>query len=50
MQSTTHATPFEMPAVLRELFDPAPELVALREEQPICPLRYPDGDVGWLRR
>jgi cytochrome P450 len=29
-------------------FDPAPELAALREERPLCRLRFPDGHVGWL--
>ncbi|MCS7479462.1 cytochrome P450 [Umezawaea endophytica] len=29
-------------------FDPPAELAALRDEQPLRPLLYPDGHVGWL--
>ncbi|WP_438489328.1 cytochrome P450 [Streptomyces sp. S186] len=29
-------------------FDPPAELAALREEQPLRRMRYPDGHVGWL--
>ncbi|CAM5561517.1 cytochrome P450 [Streptomyces abikoensis] len=29
-------------------FDPPAGLAALREEQPLVPMRYPDGHVGWL--
>ena len=29
-------------------FDPAQELAVLREEKPLCRLRYPDGHIGWL--
>jgi len=29
-------------------FDPAPELAVLREQRPLCRLRYPDGHIGWL--
>ncbi|MGK5546627.1 cytochrome P450 [Streptomyces sp. URMC 127] len=29
-------------------FDPPAGLGALREEQPLVPMRYPDGHVGWL--
>jgi cytochrome P450 len=40
--------PIELPTVRIHLFDPAPELALLREERPICRLRYPDGHLGWL--
>jgi cytochrome P450 len=30
------------------VFDPPPELAALREKHPVTPLAYPDGHVGWL--
>ncbi|BCK70135.1 cytochrome P450 [Streptomyces libani subsp. rufus] len=29
-------------------FDPPAELAELREQQPLRPMRYPDGHVGWL--
>ncbi|EDY52170.1 cytochrome P450 hydroxylase [Streptomyces clavuligerus] len=29
-------------------FGPSPGLTALRDEQPLRPMRYPDGHVGWL--
>jgi len=40
--------PIDLPTVRIDPFDPAPELAALREERPICRLRYPDGHLGWL--
>ena len=40
--------PVELPTGMDGLFDPHPELGALRERRPLCPLRYPDGHVGWL--
>ncbi len=30
-------------------FDPPVELAGLRAEQPLRPLRYPDGHLGWDR-
>lgn len=38
----------ELPTRRVEPFDPAPELAEIREEGPACPLRYPDGHLGWL--
>lgn len=32
----------------RTLFDPPPELAEYRHAEPVRPLRYPDGEVGWL--
>jgi len=40
--------PVAFPMKRTQLFDPPPELGSLRAEQPLCPLRYPDGEVGWL--
>src|SRR5919202_2484806 len=37
-----------LPTVRSDLFQPPVELRALREREPLCPLRYPDGHVGWL--
>lgn len=34
--------------VHRTLFDPPPELGEYRRSEPIRPLRYPDGETGWL--
>jgi cytochrome P450 len=45
---TSEGVPMTLPAAPMELFDPAPELAALREQGPLCPLGYPDGHVGWL--
>jgi cytochrome P450 len=30
------------------LLDPPDQLAQLREDTPLCPLRYPDGQIGWL--
>lgn len=38
----------ELPTVRNHPLDPAPELGALREQRPLCRLRYPDGHIGWL--
>jgi cytochrome P450 len=38
----------EYPTERTSRFDPAPELSTLREQRPMCPLRFPDGHVGWL--
>ncbi|TKK87223.1 cytochrome P450 [Herbidospora galbida] len=42
--------PIELPTKRApgSLFDPPPELGALRERCPVAPLAYPDGHVGWL--
>src|ERR1700735_1546311 len=41
-------SPIELPTARTHLFDPAPELAVLREERPLCRLRYPGDHVGWL--
>lgn len=40
--------PVELPTERATALDPPPELTELREQQPMCPLRFPDGHVGWL--
>lgn len=40
--------PFEFPTRRTQPFDPPAELGQLRDERPLCPLRYSDGAVGWL--
>ncbi|MFV2103599.1 cytochrome P450 [Micromonospora sp. LOL_024] len=40
--------PVALPTTRRCPFDPPPRLGELRAEQPIRPLAYPDGAVGWL--
>lgn len=42
------STPVALPTARTHPFDPAPELAALREQSPLCRMRYPDGHVGWL--
>ncbi|MFB9391866.1 cytochrome P450 [Streptomyces coeruleoprunus] len=37
-----------LPTVREGPFDPPPGLSWLRDEDPVRPLRYPDGHVGWL--
>ncbi|MCC9306043.1 cytochrome P450 [Kitasatospora sp. RB6PN24] len=37
-----------LPTVRQNVFDPPPELTALRAEAPVRRLRYPDGHLGWL--
>src|ERR1022692_2774195 len=37
-----------MPIVRAAILDPPPELAGLREDEPIAPLLYPDGHIGWL--
>jgi cytochrome P450 len=37
-----------LPTVRAHPFDPPAELGSLRSARPLCPLRYPDGRVGWL--
>jgi cytochrome P450 len=46
--TTAEFAPVELPTTRTHLFDPAPELSTLREQRPLCRLRYPDGHVGWL--
>src|SRR5262249_22946195 len=46
--SVADPAPVELPTARTQLFDPPPELASLRAERPLCPLRYPDGEVGWL--
>jgi cytochrome P450 len=38
----------ELPTARTHPFDPPAELASLRTARPLCPLRYPDGRVGWL--
>jgi cytochrome P450 len=40
--------PISFPIARSNVFDPTDELRPLREEQPLCPLRFTNGDVGWL--
>jgi cytochrome P450 len=42
------AEPIELPTLRTCPFDPPPELAELREQEPIRPLRFSDGHVGWL--
>ncbi len=37
-----------LPTARTHRFDPPAELGSLRTARPLCPLRYPDGRVGWL--
>jgi cytochrome P450 len=48
LEPVAEQSPVELPTARTHLFDPAPELASLRERQPACRLRYPDGHVGWL--
>ncbi|HLS15646.1 MAG TPA: cytochrome P450 [Beutenbergiaceae bacterium] len=45
--SATGVAPVPFPTE-RTLFDPPPELGEYRRTEPIRPLQYPDGEVGWL--
>ena len=47
-ESITEEAPIELPKVRTHPFDPPTELGSLREQRPLCRLRYPDGEVGWL--
>jgi len=38
----------EYPSLLKELFDPPAEFLALAGEAPMCRLRYADGRLGWI--
>ncbi|HZN19878.1 MAG TPA: cytochrome P450 [Micromonosporaceae bacterium] len=42
------STPIKLPTARSTIFDPPDELGRLREEQPVTPLAYVDGHVGWL--
>lgn len=44
----TDPGPILFPTERSRPFDPPPELGALRQEQPLVPLSYPDGTAGWL--
>ena len=46
--STRITKPVSFPISRTGLFDPDPDLGELRAQHPLCPLRYPDGHVGWL--
>lgn len=40
--------PVDLPTRRERIFDPPPRLTELQGEQPVCPLRLPDGTQGWL--
>lgn len=40
--------PVDLPLTRTRIFDPPPELAALRETRPVCPVRFPDRTQGWL--
>jgi cytochrome P450 len=40
--------PVRLPTVRSNPFDPPPQLREYREQEPVRPLVYPDGHVGWL--
>jgi cytochrome P450 len=42
------STPLDMPTERDQPLDPPPEIGRLRRSSPLCRLRYPDGEVGWL--
>jgi cytochrome P450 len=44
----TGGCPMSLPTTRTTPFDPPAALAALRAEEPVSPLRYPDGHVGWL--
>jgi cytochrome P450 len=46
--STVGGCPVDMPTVRDQPLDPPPEIGRLRLSHPLCRLRYPDGEVGWL--
>jgi cytochrome P450 len=45
---TERGVPIELPTRRSGHFDPPAELATLREQQPVCPLRFADGHVGWI--
>jgi cytochrome P450 len=45
---TYETPPVEFPTKRVRVFEPAPDLKVLREQQPLCRMRYPDGHIGWL--
>lgn len=47
-QSDVETAALRLPTIRIDPFDPPPELSTLRNEQPMCPLLYPDGHIGWL--
>ncbi|MEU7892644.1 cytochrome P450 [Nonomuraea sp. NPDC049152] len=48
MSEPTTAAPMPTARVAGCPFDPPEDLARLREEQPVTPMAYPDGHVGWL--
>jgi len=48
MTTLTDSSPIELPTARHALFAAPFGLDELREQRPVCPLRYPDGHVGWL--
>jgi cytochrome P450 len=46
--SAVGGCPVDMPTVRDQPLDPPPEIGRLRLSHPLCRLRYPDGEVGWL--
>ncbi|MBS1888612.1 MAG: cytochrome P450 [Actinobacteria bacterium] len=47
-QDVVVAEPIDLPTERVDPLDPPPALRALRERDPICPLRFSDGQAGWL--
>src|SRR5918999_338351 len=48
MTTELESPPIRLPTARTTIFDPAPELAALREEAPLCRLEFPGGEPGWL--
>jgi cytochrome P450 len=46
--TTPEPMPVTFPLERTYLFDPPPPLGGLREQRPVCRLRYSDGSLGWL--
>jgi cytochrome P450 len=44
----TSPSAIELPVERQAIFDPPAELSALREQRPLCRLKYRSGEVGWL--
>ena len=48
MGPATRCEAVELPTERMGPLDPAAGLASIRETSPVCPLRYPNGDAGWL--
>ena len=47
--STQAETPLSFPfPAPPSIFHPAPELSRLQQDRPVAPVRFPDGNTGWL--